>query len=98
MSEQYYTFTSGGATSLPKRWSAKGRASQIILGKEGQTFPSSVKIQQVTQDNGVSTLREFTAAPTNRSILVETPANAAIDITATVSADFYVEMNDLAEA
>ena len=93
---QNNTFSSSG--TLSTRWRTKGRWSEVVLGKDGQTFPSSLKIQKVTQDGGVATLREFTSAPTNRSILLETAPGSTVDIDATVSSDFYVEMNDLAEA
>ena len=91
--DQYYAFT--GAGSLPTRFKTEGRYSEVCLGKDGETFPSSVKIQKVAQDGGVITLREFTSAPTNRGVLLETSPNSTIDIT--VTGAFYVELNNLAE-
>lgn len=93
MENQYYTFT--GAGTLPTRFTTSGRYSEIILGKDGDTFPSSVKIQKVTQDDGIATLREFTTAPTNRAILLETSPGSTIDIEVTDA--IYVEMNNLSQ-
>lgn len=95
MSDQYHNFTAAG--SLPSRFRTAGRYSEVVLGKDGETFPSSVKIQKVTQDDGVATLREFTAAPTNRGVLLETTPGATIDITVSATSAFYVELNNLAE-
>jgi len=94
---QNHTFTADG--SLPANWETNGRYSEIILGKDGQNFPStSVKIQKITQDNGIATLRSFTAAPDNRSILLETTPRSTIAIAvAGTSGNFYVEINDLKE-
>lgn len=94
--DQNQTFSATG--TLDDRWKTKGRYSEVILGKDGQTFPGSVKVQKVTQDDGVATLREFTEAPDNRSILVETSPGSTIDISVTSpSGDFYVELNNLTQ-
>ena len=95
MPDQNHSFTAAG--SLPDRFKTAGRYSEVCLGKDGETFPSSVKIQKVAQDNGIITLREFTSAPTNRNVLVETTPGATIDITVSATSDFYVELNNLAE-
>lgn len=90
-----HTFTAAG--SLPTRFKTEGGRSEICLGKDGQTFPSSVKIQKVAQDGGIITLREFTSAPTNRNVLVETQPNTTIDIVVGTTSAFYVEINNLVE-
>lgn len=92
---QNYTFTAAG--SLPDRFKTSGGRSELILGKEGDIFPSSVKVQKISQTGEVITLRDFTSAPTNRGVLLETTPNSTIDITVATTSEFYVELNDLTE-
>lgn len=92
-----HTFTADG--TLPDLFTTEGKYSEICLGKDGQTFPAtSVKIVKRAQDGGNLLLREFTSAPTNRSVQLTTSPNSAIDIEVTgTSGDFYVELNNITE-
>lgn len=96
MTDKYYHFTS--ARTLPERFKTAGRYSEIILGAVGDdTFPTTLRVLKVNQRGDTSVLREFTAFPDNRNILLETSPGSTIDIECVGAVDLYVELNDLSE-
>lgn len=93
-----HTFSAAG--SLTDRFTHKGRYSMLMLGKEGaDTIGTSVKVQRVTEDGGLHTIRTITALTdlTNNSLRLELPPNSTIDITVAGSPTLYVEHADLVE-
>ena len=91
-----YTFSSAG--SLPSRFTHKGRYSMLSFGKTGaETIGTSIKVQLVTEDGGVHTIRTITdlATLTNNSLKLELPPNSTIDVTVAGSPTLYVQHSDL---